>query len=283
MNIRRGLGTFAVVMCAPLHGFASGHGPMFGMTTPTNGAGKWTVDFGGMGRVGATDDTSTFRTMVSRGITEDVQLSVSVPVVFADAPLAAGRMTGMMPGGGDFEGIGAWRFHRQGTGIGTRFESTAYGSVIVPGIQKPAGVAGTFKRAPGAYMGIATGVASRSHYVWGGMGFTRFLERNSDRRPDVLSYSAVWGYRPSRWRKDYPHWDWRLFAELTGENSSALLHNGEPMAGTNAHQVFIGPSVLGIYRNSAVQGGIQLPVYRRLGSRVERETLRYAFNFSHFF
>ena len=34
-------------------------------------------------------------------------------------------MTGMMPGGGDLESILAWRFHRRGTNVGTRVESTA--------------------------------------------------------------------------------------------------------------------------------------------------------------
>lgn len=266
---------------APLE--ASGHGPVFGMATPTNGARGWAVDFGAMGRVGEPDNASAIRTMLTFGITEDLQISASMPVVLGSSALPAARMTGMMPGGGDIESLVAWRFHRQGTNVGTRVESTAYGGLIVPGPQKPAGLVGTFDRAPGVYTGAATGVASRSHYVWGGVGYTRFAEKNGDRRPAVFSYSAVWGYRPPAMRHEYPRWDWRVFAELTGERSSQARHNGDLMPGTNAHQVFVGPSALGIYKNYAIQAGIQVPVYRNAGARLERERFRYAMNLSHFF
>ncbi|MBI3491136.1 MAG: hypothetical protein HY047_05030 [Acidobacteria bacterium] len=263
---------------------ASGHGPMFGMATPTNAAGGWAIDFGTMGRIGETDDAATARTMLTYGITEDLQISGSVPLVFASAPLPAARMTGMMPGGGDFESILAWRFHRQGTNVGSRVETTAYGGVIVPGPQKPAGLIGTFARAPGMYAGIATGFASRGNYVWGGIGYTRFRETSvGDRRPTVLSYSAVWGYRPPVMRQEYPHWDWRLFAEMTGEKSSTAEHFGDVMSGTDAHQIYIGPSALGIYKNYAIEAGIQFPAYRDSGARLEGERFRYAANISYFF
>lgn len=264
--------------------WASGHGPMFGMTTPTNAAGGWAIDFGTMGRIGRPDNAATSRTMLTFGITEDLQVSGSVPYVFGSATLPAARMTGMMPGGGDLEGIVAWRFHRQGTNVGARFESTAYGGVIVPGPQKPAGLVGTFDRAAGLYTGAATGFASRGTYVWVGAGYTRFAETSvRDRRPSVVSYSAVWGYRPPAMRKEYPHWDWRVFAELTGEKSSTAEHLGAPMPGTAAHQIFVGPSVLGIYKNYAIEAGVQLPAYRNTGARLQEERFRYATNFSYFF
>lgn len=262
---------------------ASGHGPLFGMATPTNVAGGWAIDFGAMGRRGDPGHASTLRTMISFGWTEDLQLSASAPLVLSSTTLPAARMTGMMPGGGDVEGLVAWRFHRTGTGIGSRFESTIYGGLIVPGPQRPAGLAGSFSRAPGTYTGIATGVASRSQYVWGGIGYTRFIERDGDQRPAVLSYSVVWGYRPPRWRTEYPHWDWRLFAEMTGERATHVVHNGVEMPGTDAHQIFLGPSTLGIYKNYTIEGGVQWPVYRRLGPQVARESVRYAVNFSYFF
>lgn len=262
---------------------ASGHGPVFGMATPTNGAGRWAVDFGAMGRVGTPDNASAIRTMLTYGIHEDLQISASVPFVLGSSPLPAARMTGMMPGGGDFESLIAWRFHRRGTNVGTRVESTAYGGLLLPGPQKPAGLVGTFDRAPGAYAGVATGIASRSNYVWVGAGYTRFAEKNGDRRPTVFSYSAVWGHRPPAMRHEYPRWDWRVFAELIGERSSRAVHNNARMPGTNAHQVFVGPSMLGIYKNYAIQAGIQVPVYRNAGARLERERFRYAANVSYFF
>lgn len=263
---------------------ASGHGPVFGMTTPTNGAGGWAIDFGAMGRNGRPDSASTARVMVSFGITEDLQISGSLPFVFGAAPLPAARMTGMMPGGGDVEGLLAWRFHRRGTNVGSRVESTAYGGIIAPGPQKPAGLVGTFDRRPGVYAGVATGFASRAHYLWGGLGLTRFTQTTiRDRRPTVISYSAVWGYRPAPMRLEYPHWDWRLFAEMTGEKSFPAEHLGRAMPGTNAHQIFLGPSLLGIYKSYAIEAGVQVPVYRDVGARLGRERFRYATNFSWFF
>ncbi len=171
---------------------------MFGLTTPTNAKGAWAVDFGVMGRTGDGEDGAMARAMLTYGFTEDLQLSVSAPLVFASAPFAPARGTAMMPGSGDVEAIGAWRFHRQGTGIGRRFESTAYAGLIVPGPQKPAGMARDLQRAPGVYTALATGVASRSHYVWAGAGYTRFAERDGDQRSDVFTVQCRVGLSAAR-------------------------------------------------------------------------------------
>ncbi len=261
----------------------SGHGPVFGMTTPTNAAGGWSLDFGLMGRTGDGEDGAMTRAMLTYGFTEDVQLSVSAPLVLASAAFPPARGTAMMPGSGDFEAIGAWRFHRRGTAVGTRVESTAYGGLIVPGPQKPAGMARDLKRAPGFYTAVASGIASRSHYVWGGIGYTRFAERSGDQRPDIFSYSAVWGYRPPPLRKEYPHWDWRVFLEMTGEKSGSVRRAGVEHADTSGHQILLGPTALGIYKNYAIEGGVQFPIYRDVGTGIQKETVRYAVNFSYFF
>ncbi|MEZ5318162.1 MAG: hypothetical protein R2752_12230 [Vicinamibacterales bacterium] len=273
-----------VVVSAPTAATGeSGHGPVFGMTTPTNATGAWALDFGVMGRSGEGRVGLMTRVMATYGVTEDLQISASAPLVFASAPFAAARGTAMMPANGDLEAIGAWRFHRRGTAVGTRVESTAYAGIIVPGPQQPAGVVGGLKRAPGLYVAGATGLASRSHYVWAGVGYTRFAERSGDRRADVVSYSAVWGYRPPALRTEYPHWDWRLFVELTGERASDLRRADMVQDGTAGHQIFVGPTALGILRNYAIEGGVQFPVYRKLGAALRREAIRYAVNLSYFF
>lgn len=268
---------------APAQVLLSGHGPVFGLATPTNGQGAWSVDLGVMGRVGDDDNGAMSRVMLGYGFTPDLQITVSAPLVFSSAPLSPGRMTGMMPGSADFETMIGWRFYRRGLDVGTRFEATAYASVIVPGLQREAGVAGELSRAPGTFLGAVAGIASRSHYLWGGIGYTRFAGRGGDRRAEMLSYSAVWGYRPPALRKDYPHWDWRLMVEFTGERSGQMLHNGAPMAGTGGHQMFVGPTVLGLYKNYGISGGVQLPVYRDLPAMQAGERLRYAVNLSCFF
>lgn len=273
----------AVLSLSPGPAFPSGHGPVFGLTTPTNAKGAWAVDFGVMGRAGDGRDGAMGRAMLTYGFTEDLQLSISAPLIFASAPFPPARSTAMMAGSGDLEALGAWRFHRRGTAVGRRVESTAYAGLLVPGAQRPEGMAGALRRAPGFYSAVATGVASRSHYAWAGIGYTRFAGRDGDRRPDVLFYSAVWGYRPRALRKEYPHWDWRGFVELTGERSGNLRRAGLEHAGTGGHQILLGPSALGIYRNYAIEGGVQFPVYRDVGARLTRETIRYAVNLSYFF
>lgn len=264
-------------------GSASGHGPVFGLTTPTNAKRGWSLDLGVMGRSGSGGEGVMSRAMLSYGVTEDFQLSFTAPAVFSTAPVAPGRVTSMMSATSDFEGIAAWRFHRQGAGVGTRFESTAYGGLIVSGPQRPTGMLGDLARAPGFYTAVSTGMASRSHYVWVGLGNVHFVERKDDQRPNLFIYSAVWAYRPKAWRKDYPHWDWRFFAEMTGEVSNKVQMDGVRMPGTGGHQIFLGPTVLGIYKNYAIEGGVQFPVFRDVGSNFQRERFRYAINVSYFF
>ena len=256
---------------------------MFALATPTNAQGGWALDQGVMIRNGRADTGAMFRGMLSYGITEDVQASVSFPAVFASAPLAPARTTSLMPGTGDFEAILAWRFHRRGADVGTRFESTAYGGIIQPGPQEPPEILGTLRKAPGVWTAVATGLASRSHYLWGGLGYTRFADSQGDRRPDLLFYSLAWGYRPRVWRKDYPHWDWRVFTELTGENSTRARQGRLEVAGTGGHQIFVGPSTLGIYKNYAIEAGMQFPVFRQVGARHQREKFRFAVNLAYFF
>lgn len=283
--MRAGVVLLALVVTLfwPLPAAASGHGPVFGLTTPTNSKGGWSLDIGLMGRSGTADNGVMSRTMLSYGITEDFQLSFTAPAVFRSAPLAPGRVTSMMSATSDFEGIAAWRFHRQGRDVGTRFESTAYAGLIVRGPQRPKGMLGDLSRAPGVYTAVATGMASRSHYVWVGVGNVHFAERKGDQRPNLFTYSAVWGYRPPALRKDYPHWDWRVFAELTGEVSDRVRTDGVRMPGTGGHQIFLGPTVLGIYKNYAIEGGVQFPVFQDIGANFQRERFRYAINFSYFF
>jgi hypothetical protein len=273
----------AALWLLPHQASASGHGPVFGMTTPTNARGAWAVDFGLMGRAGEGEDGVMTRSMLTYGFTEDLQLSVSAPLVFASAPFPPSRGAAMMPGSGEIEAIGAWRFHRRGTAVGRRVESTAYAGLLVPGPQRPAGMAADLRRAPGLHTAVATGMASRSHYLWAGIGYTRFAERDGDRRPDLFSYSAVWGYRPPPLRKEYPHWDWRVFVELTGERAGTLRRAGMEHEGTGGHQIFVGPTALGIYKSYAIEGGLQFPVYRDIGARLLGETVRYALNVSYFF
>jgi hypothetical protein len=260
---------------------ASGHGPVFGLATPTNPKGGWSFDTNLMGRTGSGSGVM-FRPSLGYGINENLKVSVSAPVSFTTEPFAPSRLSAFTSMTGDFEGIAIWRFHRQDTGVGSRFESAAIGGVLLPGSQEPGGPLKGIGTGPGGLIGGVTGVASRSHYAWAGVTYQHYSASDGDRRPALLFYSFAYAYRPPSWRTD-TGWDWRVFGELTGERAGNIQHSGVQLLGTDTHQVFLGPATLGVYKNYAVSAGIQFPVYRQLSLIYPRETIRFALNFAWFF
>ena len=191
-------------------------------------------------------------------------------------------MTTNTPSSGDFSGLVWWRFQRKDF-AGKRVESTAVAGVLVPGPQQEAGLYRGLNSGPGYLVGGVTGVASRSQYVWVGATYQRYTESKGDRLPDLLSYTAVYGYRPLAWRTDYPRWDWRVFGEFTGERTGTLQRQNFDVPGSQARQMFLGPSLLGVYRSIGIEAGIQFPIYRDVGVLYPRERYRFAINVAHFF
>jgi hypothetical protein len=261
----------------PCYGFADGHGPVFGLATPTNSKGEWSFDSGVFGRFNSVDSQVSFRELIGYGFTPHLMLSFTAPAVFGDASLTPTRIQA----GDDFDTRLSWRFQHRATKVGTRFESTAFVGLAVPGPQSGfKGIVHT-TNVPGTMFGAVTGMASRSHYIWIGSTFTKFYEHGGDKRPDVLDYSLVYGYRPPKWRRPPDKWDWRLFGELVGERSGRFAQGGAEIADTQAHQVFVGPTALGIFRNYTVSFGTQFPIYRDVGALFPKERVRFAVNFSY--
>jgi len=269
--------TLLVLLALPLEAIASGHGPIFGLATPTNSQGEWSFDQGVFGRSTSVGSQASISELVGYGFTPHLTLSFTLPAVVGETRLPPTRI---QPGD-DFDSTVAWRFQHRATKVGTRLESTAFAGLAVPGPQSGfTGVAKTTS-APGFMVGAVTGRASLSHYVWLGATFTKFAEHSGDRRPDVFDYSLVYGYRPPKWRRTPDKWDWRLFLELVGERSNKFLQGDATVANTQAHQVFVGPSALGIYRNYTVSFGAQFPIYRDVGRDWPKERVRFAVNFSY--
>jgi hypothetical protein len=258
------------------------HGPVFGLATPTNPKGGWSFDLGMNGRSGAGGTTSTLEAELSYGITQNVKLAVSGPVVIRPDPYPRSSVTANTPISGDFSALTWWRFQRKDL-AGKRIESTAVAGILVPGPQGETGLYRALNSRPGYLAGAVTGIASRSQYVWLGATYQRYASSQGDRRPDLLSYTAVYGYRPLAWRTDYPRWDWRVFGEFTGERSGSLQRQSLEVPGSQAQQLFLGPSVLGVYRAIGIEAGIQFPVYRNAGPLYPQERYRFAINFAYFF
>ena len=268
----------AAMLLLPACVSAQGHGPVFGFATPTNSQGEYSFDSAVMARGSGASSQISLRGIITYGFTPFVQLSVTVPAVLKDAALPPSRMMQ----GDDFEAKAAWRFHHKVVGVGKRFESTIFGSLIVPGPQVVPGSLADLKRAPGGMVAFATGVASRSHYFWAGAGYTAFAARDGDKLPNIASYSLVYAYRPRAWRTEPNKWDWRLLAEMTGERSGRFQRAALEIPGSASDEIFIGPSTLGVFRQYAIQGGVQWAVYRAVGPLLPRENFRIVLNFTYF-
>ncbi len=284
--IRRGLRIAALslglLLSAGASLYASGHGPVFGAATPTLGKGGWSLDQACMGQMmeGPADTGALLRSMLSFGITEKLQISGSLPVPLGNVnTIPAGRMMAMMSGNPDFESLLGWRFQTRPVGEGARFESTAYVGGLVPLDSERAGIA----TSPAGLFALATGYASRSHYLWAGASYLHHTVRNGDRLGSVTSFSLVYGYRPPAWRKDYPKPDLRLFVEAAGDLTGTSLQGGQSMADTGGRVVLVGPTMLLLYKAYAVEGGLLFPIYQRNRPMQPYERFRFGLNFTYFF
>jgi hypothetical protein len=274
----KSLALLACVLALVTTASAADHGPAFGYATPVNSQGEWSFDTGVIGRYGSRGTQLTESSQIGYGITPHITWSAVLPATFGSGSLPETRIAG----GGEWSSSIAWRFQHAVTSVGRRVESTASLGLVVPGPQQDSGVLGTLQRAPGVAATVASGVASRSQYLWFGGGYTRFAEASHDQRPDTISWSAVYGYRPPSLRRDVNHWDYRGFAELTGEHTGSVRTGGLLLPHSASTTLWLGPSVLAILKDVAVEGGIQAPLYRDVAEPVYgRERIRFVVNLSY--
>jgi len=161
--------------------FAEGHGPLFGLATPTNSKGEWSFDSGLFGRSDDFGSQASFRELIGYGFTPHVSLFVTAPAVVGNLELTPTRIQT----GSDFDATIRWRFQHRATRVGARIESTLFAGIAAPGPQSGFHNLIT-SNAPGAMFGAVTGMASRSHYLWLGATLTKFYEHSGSKRPDVF-------------------------------------------------------------------------------------------------
>lgn len=262
---------------------AQGHGPLYGLSTPTLGRGGWSVDSAIMGRIVEGGSAFMARPMVSYGVTEDLQVSASLPMpLHRETGLPAVRSLTRMPMTSDAQMMLGWRFHRDGVAVGARWESTAWAAFEYPTDAVRSGI----ETAPGLYGAVVTGYASRSWYVWAGGAYRRYMAPSgpdASRQGDVSMASLVVGYRPEAFRDDYPHADWRGFLELVGEWMGRDTVRGETDEDSGGRQLFLGLTVLGLYGSWGVSGGPAIPLGQWANGAAPRERLRIAVNFTVWF
>lgn len=257
-----------------------GHGPVFGLATPTLPKGAWNGDITLMSVAHGGERALMARQTLRYGLTADLQLSLSVPETLARIPSPPRTRIGTMMGGmGDLEALALWRFHKRYPGVGQRVESTLLVSALVPVVAERSGV----EAGPGGHAAVVTGYASRSIYAWGGLGAQGYLARDGDRIAPLAYASAVVAYRPPFFQGDYPKPDVRFFVEALAEVVGRDRVAGEFVAASGGERVLAGPTVLGLYRAWGFGAGVLFPVYQRLNGSQPREDARLAANLSFWF
>ena len=160
-----------------------------------------------------------YREMLSYGITEDLQTSLTLPLGSGNTLMMAPRtrVGSMMGAFQDIEGSVLWRFHRTAPDVGERYEST-----LIAGVSD-----GQNAMREGLTVGqglnftAVTGYASRSVYWWLGGGLQHYLPHYNAQLGNLYYLSAVWGWRPEYFRHEYPAPDWRLFVEAWAKRRNA--------------------------------------------------------------
>ena len=273
---RRLIAPFVVCVLSASPLFAQGHGPVFGLSTPTLRRGGWSIDNGFMGQLLDEHEMAMFRPMVSYGITERVQISASFPLpLYTSEGMAPARVATRMPASPDLELTVGWRFQARELGVGSRYESTAFLALDYPTDDIRMGA----RTAPGIMGALATGYVSRGIYVWAGALYRRYMSPigpTADHVGDVAMVSAVLGLRPPSMQHEYPHADWRLFIEAVGEITQQTEVGGVPIGSSGGRQYFVGPTLLGLYRGWGVSGGPLFPVYQQLNGTQQRDKVRLA-------
>jgi len=169
-----------------------GHGPVFTLATPTLGQGELSFDMMGMS-VREGEDGWMLRQNWHYGLTEDVQLNLSIPTTLKAIPNAPqGRLGTLMGTYGDIEASGLIRFFKTYPGVGKRFESTLLLSGTVPAEDRRGGL----HVGPSLHAGVVTGYASRTVYGWAGGGYQHYFTQHGNRLGSITYVTGVIGYRP---------------------------------------------------------------------------------------
>lgn len=279
-------GVLAIALAASVAGsnsaFGLGHGPAFGLATPTLGDGQWSSDTAAMSMTTSEGTSYMFREMIGYGINEDLQLNLSFPLSRTVEPASQPprtRFGTMMNAFGENEASLMWRFHRVATGVGNRVESALIAGAAAPLQERRGGV----RVGPAGNIAAVTGFASRSWYGWLGGGFQGYLKDGDDRLGDLPYVSAVVGYRPPIFRADYPKPDWRLFAEVVAEFPGRDRVNGIKDPNSGGTLVWLGPSTLGLYGAWGVEAGILFPISQDLNGTQPEGRSRAVLNFTYWF
>ena len=258
---------------------AQGHGPIFGLQTPTLAKGGVNMNAAGMSIATREETSYMLRYTLFYGITEDLQITLTTPTMIEGLENAPrNRGNSIMPANGDIEASLWYRFFSNAFGVGKRFESTAILGVSAPteDMRDHIAVGNSIHGA------ISTGYASRVWYAWVGGGYQYYLEKNDKQLGDLPYASLVIGYRPDVFMGDYPKPDWRIFVESLAEFPGDSKVNRQFFStDERSKKVLVGPSILGLTGPWGISFGALFPVVQDLIPNTPREKYRVSLNISY--
>jgi hypothetical protein len=287
--------------------WADAHGPAFGYSTTVLGAGDTGIELAVMRRLG----TTMLGPVVSYGLRQNLQLSVSAPFHLNHGEHPVGRFDALMPGVPAVEGLVSWRVYHKLSGVAKRNEATLFGGFSATTQQLPRTDGRPLEREPGYYGAASAARITRRYYVSAGAGYEYYGAWNSgnlDRQSSTFLSSFVVGWRPPAFDRDYPKPDVRFFLETTGDwvgqasRDLAQITGGPPppphthiiraaaaqtgvgvLPNSGGSGIFSGPSGLFTYKNMGFQGGVQFALRDQRNGSQPAERYRVVIGVSYFF
>ena len=256
----------AGLLALGLTGTSEAHDPIFGI-------GPHVIYRGGVGiemeleverasGAGEVERDVVLHTEVLYGATADFAVTLAVPAV-----LGRERGVGVSSGPGDLSLRAKYRFWRNDR-PGIQDAAAAVFGVKLPTGDKdatpPLGSGST-----DLLFGLAAARESRRWYYFADIRYRLNTENAGGlKQGDRFSADAAIGIRPRL--TEYLEPDLVLTAELNWETSSRSEQDGAGVADSGGERLFFSPGFFLTYRNWAVKGAVQIPVYLALnGSQPE--------------
>ena len=110
--------------------------------------------------------------------------------------------------------------------------------------------------------GLAVARESRRWYYFGDFRYRLNTEDDQFKVGDKIFADAAIGIRP--WPTEYLEPDWVFLVETNWETQQRNELFGRDVSDSGGNSLFISPAFFFTYRNLAVKGGVQVPIYQNL-------------------
>lgn len=122
--------------------------------------------------------------------------------------------------------------------------------------------------------GLAAARESRRWYYFGDFRYRLNTKNNQFKAGDKIFADAAIGIRP--WLTEYLEPDWVFLVETNWETQQRNELFGQDVSDSGGNLLFVSPGFFLTYRNWAVKGGVQVPVYQNLNGNQPEVDYRFA-------